>query len=97
MNKLTLKIEREDILANSYVDTKNCPITKALQRAGKDKWQDSGIRIVVVGIVDDERITILDTDNLSYCELVTKVMEQYSLKYKDINLVESFEHTLEWE
>lgn len=44
--KATLTILAEDIRQGNYMDSSNCPITKALHRAGYPDLRDSGIEII---------------------------------------------------
>ncbi len=85
MHTLQLTILKEDILENNYKCSDNCPITKALRRAGS-KWTDVG------GIADENGRRIMssscnDNYNESYKELLTKLFSMYNS--------EEFQNTLE--
>lgn len=82
--KVTLKILANDILNNDYFDTKSCPITKALHRAGLTDYEDSGN---ILNRVTNR--TVINSNNKTYNKLLSKLFDMYHYKtgqtYKSIS------------
>jgi len=74
--EITITILKENILQNSYFDSRNCPISRALKRAGYEGLQDCGY---IVGTLDGEKVEI-DTCNEDYHALLTKLFSMYNSK-----------------
>ena len=70
---LELHILAEDILEVSYFDGKDCPITRALARAGHPELHDSGNEIVN----DETSKKIIDRRDPTYETLVNRVISMY--------------------
>jgi len=100
--KITLNILKEDIVLDNYLNSDNCPITKALHRAGYNNLKDTGS---IEGIINEKIIDISEDNNESYKQLLTKLFSMYAwfnttftnsstgLDIIPIN-PESFEHTI---
>jgi hypothetical protein len=69
MKQIKLQILLEDLKTTSYRDSKDCPITRALKRAGYVDWKDVGL-----GIDDENGDEIVGIDNLTYERLANKVL-----------------------
>jgi hypothetical protein len=101
MKTIDLTILKEDILLDNYMDSRNCPITKALARVGRPDVYDQGeIRI------DED---VIDDCNQTYFDLVAKLFGMYNSMKEDDSYkcrvkgytppaipVETFTHTLIW-
>ncbi len=101
MTTITLNILAKDILENSYVESDECPITRALERAGYTEYCDAGTCITKKDTLED----LITDENETYLSLVTKVCQMYNTKnnnnkdwYFDDSTVKipikDFEHTL---
>ncbi len=99
MKKIILNILAQDILEARYLDSEDCPITRALSRAGFPEYEDAG------EILDENGVAIATIENNnSYVELVKKLFGMYHTKdgrpYKlrgylsEPTPIEDFEHTL---
>lgn len=73
--QVELHILREDILDNDYMNTKYCPITRALARAGYPYLSDHGTHIQ-----DNKRRFICGDSSNDYFELSTTVANMYVYK-----------------
>lgn len=105
MKTITLTILAEDILLDNYKDYKECPITKALHRAGYLNLEDIGF---ISGKDNDGNNIIIDNHGMlyndTYNDLIVKLFGMYnSISYKTFNIegivipsipVETFIHTL---
>jgi len=76
-HQFTLKILAQDIWDNTYTDAFNCPITKALERAGL-KLMECGTTIETNMPIGAKRICVGDTPD----ELTDMVCAMYSFKNK---------------
>ncbi len=95
---IQLKILASDILEGDYLDSRDCPITRALRREGLP-YKDLGVEII-----DKNREVIVNCENPSYQALAEKVVGMFSTKddtdYSHNNgiskrlPVEDFEHIL---
>jgi hypothetical protein len=74
MKQITLTILAEDILLDNYMNSKNCPITRALHRAGELKLGDSGY---INGWDKEGNWVVINNDNFSYRKLVIKLFSMY--------------------
>ena len=77
-NRLVLTIFKKDILQDNYMDSDNCPLTKAYRRAGKN-WTDEGIDINT----RCSDIVITYKENKSYKKLVDTLIAMYMSFSKD--------------
>ncbi|HMT03843.1 MAG TPA: hypothetical protein PKD00_11200, partial [Burkholderiales bacterium] len=77
-NITTLHILADDIWNNGYLNSEECPITRALRRAGKEGYKDQGTAIVN----NDNKIVITDYDE-QYELLQIKVQSMYAFKSQD--------------
>lgn len=73
---ITLEIKAADFVKFGYTDTNNCPITKALHRAGLAGYKDCGKWISFRG--PNSRHVATTTDNEDYNELGNKVLSMFS-------------------
>ena len=105
MKTITLTILAEDILLDNYKDYKDCPITKALHRAGYLNLEDIGF---ISGTDNDGNKITIDNNGIvyndTYNNLVVKLFGMYNtISYRHFNIkgvvipsipVETFVHTL---
>lgn len=75
MKKIILNILKENILLDNYMHYNECPITKALQRAGHVEAFDMGS---INGRINGEEVYISSKNNASYKELLTKLYGMYN-------------------
>lgn len=68
--EITITILAEDILLDNYTNSSECPITKALHRAGYTELKDTGN---IKGELDGEYISIHHRENESYEALLLKM------------------------
>lgn len=76
MKTIKLQILASDILETYYHTSRDCAITRALQRAGLN-CKDSGVSIKTI----DTR-EVINVDKTQYNNLAVKVMGMYSKKDK---------------
>lgn len=76
--QITITILAEDILLNNYMNCDECPITKALHRAGYSELKDTGS---IEGELDGVYICIASTNNDSYREMLTKLFGMYNSEF----------------
>ena len=69
LTPVTLNILKEDLESCDYRNPLDCPITRALHRAGHLNLRDVG-----VFIKNSEDKSVIDYSDPFYCELVMKVM-----------------------
>ena len=101
MKTITLTILKEDILLDNYMDSGECPITKALRRAGHPNLYDRGY---ITGQDNNyEEVHIIDNNNESYNDLLKKLYGMYNSLGNDYKHnyeliesipIETFTHTL---
>lgn len=72
--KIKLTILAEDILLDNYFNCRECPITKALARAGYPELQDIGR---IVGAINGISIEITRENNDSYLKLTNRLYSMY--------------------
>ena len=97
--EIKLTILAKDVLENDYLNSNNCPITRALQRAGFKGWEDCGTEIQ-----DENDKSVITDENATYRVLQQTVMGMYRAKDKTIYTnktgvvksvpIEDFEHLL---
>lgn len=75
MSQIKLEIKAEDILLDNYFDSENCPITKALHRAGYTDLKHTGIVII-------DKEDIFPSTNSSYESLLEKLYGMYASSSK---------------
>jgi hypothetical protein len=75
MGVITITILKEDILLNNYHDADECPITKALHRAGYIELHDVGR---IHGELNSDYISINHRDNSTYRDLILKLFGMYN-------------------
>lgn len=89
--ELKLRILAKDIRETNYNHSKDCAITRALERAGRPDLKDEGVDIVY----KETREVFTDKENPSYLELSNKVVDLYKLKrFGRIKEIKGFNHTL---
>lgn len=79
-----LKILAEDIMNYGYYNSSNCPITRALQRAGFENYEDHGVHIKDTDgtlIISSEEDKDLYDEN--YKNLVNRVISMYAYKHNE--------------
>jgi hypothetical protein len=100
MKLITLEIKAADFKPDGYTDSVDCPITKALQRAGLEGYADHGM-----DISDSSGKIVTNTGKEDYRLLVVKVVgmfstldgESYWVSGEPVSVipVEDFTHVLE--
>ena len=70
MKQITLTILKEDILLNNYLHSDECPITKALHKAGQLGLYDSGC---ISGMDNKNEYIRIHVENESYYEYYTHI------------------------
>ena len=105
MKTITLTILAEDILLNNYRDYEECPITKALHRAGYLNLQDIGF---ISGRDNDGNDITIDNNGIVYNDTYNNLLVKLFGMYNNTSnrgynikgyiipaiLVETFVHTL---
>jgi hypothetical protein len=86
MSEITLNILASDIEETDYSNSDDCAITRALRRAGKLGWKDTGTEIQ-----SETRAYIVELyKNKSFTTLSKRVVDMY---YNDLK-PEDFTHTI---